>query len=758
MESISVYSSPACCHNEGDGAQPSTMPYEFPACLLALALFAPALAQGGTVRGRVTLKDKGTPIHNAHVLVSPLGRSMETDSNGEYEFANIPAGAYTVLAHMHALTDISKSVSVTPDGTATADFALGLEAVRESITVTATGQEVSVQESFQTVTSKDSFDLAVKSASTSLGDALDNEPGIAKRSGGPGTTRPVIRGFDGDRVLVLQDGIRTGTLSSQSGDHGEPFDPNTVERVEVVRGPATLLYGSNAIGGVVNVLTNHHILSQHPHEGLHGYVSATGGTANGQGGASGGFEYGRGDWLFTADGGGMRTGNYHTPAGTVLNSFTDMSQASLGVGRYGEKHTFNAGYMFQEGTFGVPVPPGGGDEGPVSLQWTRQNFRFNGVAKNLGPALEDLQFAFNYSDWNHKELIDTGIGTQFFNKQFTYRGSFTQRKHGHLSGSFGVWGMARDYKAIGAEALSPPTRQNAVAVFGLEELSFEHVRFQFGARAESNHYTPQAGSVSPETGEPYFGSRFTGISFSTGAFVPLWHGGAFVANYIHSYRAPALEELYSFGPHPGNNVFEIGNANLTRESGDGIELSFRHKRSRFQFETNLFYNSMHDFVYFEPTGVIEEGLPQARYNQANSTFIGAEARAEFALHPSLWLLTGFDVVDAQIVATDTPLPRIPPVRGRLALDWRHKGFGVRPELILANKQWQVAPLETPTAGYVLPNLTASYSLARLHTMHLFHLNFFNMSNTLYRNHLSFIKEYAPEIGRGIRFGYTFQWF
>ena len=151
-------------------------------------------------------------------------------------------------------------------------------------------------------------------------------------------------------------------MSSQSGDHGEPIDPTTVERVEVVRGPATLLYGSSAIGGVVNVLTNHHILNQHPHEGLHGSVAATGGTANAQGGASGSFEYGRGDWLFTAGGGGMRTGDYQTPAGTILNSFTNMNQAAVSAGRYGEKYTFNAGYMYQEGTYGVPVPPGGGDE------------------------------------------------------------------------------------------------------------------------------------------------------------------------------------------------------------------------------------------------------------------------------------------------------------------------------------------------------------------------------------------------------------
>ena len=317
----------------------------------------------------------------------------------------------------------------------------------------------------------------------------------------------------------------------------------------------------------------------------------------------------------------MRTGDYQTPAGTVLNSFTDMNQASVSAGRYGEKYTFNAGYMYQEGTYGVPVPPGGGDEGPVSLQWTRQNLRFNGAAKNLGPALEDFQFALNYSDWNHKEITERGIGTEFLTSSSH---SEAVSPNGNTAASpgrsaSGEW--TGDYKAQGLEALSPPTVQLAGAVFALEELSWERFRLQPGARAETNHYTPQSGSISPETGLPYLGKRFTGISFSTG-----WLRPALARRIVRG-------QLYSLLPcagaggaiqprcsHPGNNVFEIGNPNLTRESADGIELSLRHKANRFRFETNLFYNSMHDFVYFEPTGIIEENLPQARYDQADCSF------------------------------------------------------------------------------------------------------------------------------------------
>ena len=275
----------------------------------------PVIGSTGVVAGVVTLAATGTPVHNASVLISPLGRTVSTNATGEFTIANVPPGAYTVMAHMHALADARQAITVTAGATATLRFALQVSALRESITVTATGTETPVSDAFQTVTSLDAYQLAGKSSSTSLGDLLDNEAGIAKRSFGPGTSRPVVRGFDGDRVLILQDGARTGTLSSQSGDHGEPVDSSNVERVEVVRGPATLLYGSNAIGGVVNVLTDHHIINQHPHEGLHLTLNGLGGTGNSQGGGSGAFEYGKNDWIFYGSGGGMRTSDYNTPLG-----------------------------------------------------------------------------------------------------------------------------------------------------------------------------------------------------------------------------------------------------------------------------------------------------------------------------------------------------------------------------------------------------------------------------------------------------------
>jgi len=236
----------------------------------------------GTLRGTVTLGGSGKPIHNALITILQLKRTVGTDSAGNYEIQGVPPGRYDIVAHLDRVPDIVRSTDV-KGGENTVDFQFELTGVREEVTVTATGSEQAVSSSIQSVEVLGSIELAKKSP-VSLGEALDGELGIAKRSFGPGTARPVIRGFDGDRVLVLQDGNRIGGLGFESGDHAEPVDVLTVERVEIVKGPASLLYGSNAIGGVVNTISGH----DSPHKGLNGYLTGMVTTNGQQAGAGGG--------------------------------------------------------------------------------------------------------------------------------------------------------------------------------------------------------------------------------------------------------------------------------------------------------------------------------------------------------------------------------------------------------------------------------------------------------------------------------------
>ena len=712
---------------------------------------------GGSLRGAVTLAGEGAPIHGVPVRIMELGVSTMTGDEGNYEFQQVPAGTYKVLAHMDGFNDLVNTVTVMAGSAATSDFQLRLIGRRDEITVTASGREEVAYQSFKVVTTLDSVELAENAHST-LGEALENSPGVAKRSFGPGTSRPVIRGFDGDRVLILQDGARTGSLSSQSGDHGETIDPLTLERLEVVKGPSTLLYGSNALGGVVNAITGH----DHAHEGLRGSLTGVGGSNNEYGGGNGNFEYGRGKLLLWGGGGGQRTGNYHTPIGEIFNSQTRVNNASAGVGWFGDRGYLSLGYGLEDARYSIPT----GTESPeeiiaaaeeageeaevVHLTLRRHNVPIRFGVQNLNSFLSAIRASLNYSKYHHEEVEFSGeVGTVFDNKQFTYRTVFEQKQSGALSGSFGFEGWRRDYKTAGEEAIAPPVIANAVALFGLEEVNVGGgLRLQFGGRYENTRYDP-------------IGLRkrsFNGFSGSAGIQAPVWEGGSFLVNYSHSERSPALEELYNNGPHPGNLTFEIGNPDLRIERGDGVDLSLRHSASRVRGEVNFYYYKMTNFVFLAPTGEIEDGLNVADYSQADSRFLGGELSLDLGVHPNFWINLGMDAVSAQLKENDTPLPRIPPLRGRLGFEAQFKSLHLQPGLILANAQNEIFSTETRTAGYSIWNFDASYTVAQRHLLHIFSVNAFNLGNRLYRNHLSFIKEIAPETGRGVRFTYTMRFF
>ena len=259
----------------------------------------------------------------------------------------------------------------------------------------------------------DSFELAENGA-TSVGEVLDNQPGVAKRSLGPGAARPVIRGFDGDRVLVLQDGIRTGSLASQSADHGEPINVLQIESLEVMKGPATLLYGSNAIGGVVNAVSGHHQMLEQAHDGLRGYLTGIAGSANRYGGGGLGFEYGARNWLFWANGGNQKTGDFKTPEGRIPNSGTRITTGSTGLGWFGSRGFASASYEYDDGRYGIPAVEAEheGEEGEehhhaADIDYFRRNLRFSGGGRNLRSFVEKIRLAGSYSGWVHKELEKT---------------------------------------------------------------------------------------------------------------------------------------------------------------------------------------------------------------------------------------------------------------------------------------------------------------------------------------------------------------
>ena len=782
----------------------------------ASTLATPVLAQEtGAVRGTVTLVENGGRVHGAVILVVGSGAFALTDEQGMFEIENVPAGSYEILAQREHLTAGRQMVTVDPGATATVDFALGLSPVHEDVTVTASvsGAETTF-EAFNAVTTLDSFDIA-RESSNSLGEALQNEPGIASRSFGPGSSRPVIRGFDGDRVLILEDGLRTGDLSSQSGDHGVTIDPNSAERIEIVRGPATLLYGSNAVGGLVNIITPHESYRESVFDGTRSQFSTSVGSANTEAGTAASLQHSQGNVVFWGGGGMRRTGDYSTPDGTVENSATELTNARSGLGWFGDRLFASGGFTFEDGRYGVPFADrfhgaghGADDEDDdlamdhhddaeeevaegiaIDLDSRRRVGRFDIGLRNLtNGAIKGVRVAMNAIDWSHDELeIEDGlesIGTRFMNRTYIVRADVDQQQTERLSGRFGVWTQVRSFEAVGEEALAPPTDQTSFAAFAYEELSFGRYRVQFGGRVEQNDYRTAERAAGPhhdeeedghpdgagedeedtdhEGGEPEppdpRDRQFRGASASVGLHADLGAGTAFVANLTQSHRAPALEELYNFGPHVGNLAFEVGNPELDAETTLGLDVSLRHRTGRVRGNLNAYVYSIDNFIFGDRTDEVADNLPVLDFTQGDSRFVGFDARGSVRLGGQAWATLGIGLVDATLTSTNEPLPRIPPLRGTLSLDIPYGGFTLSPQLTFAARQDDVFRDEIGTDGYSVVNLRASYVWPRQHTAHILTFTGYNLTNSLYRNHTSFIKDLAPEIGRGVRVGYSVRFF
>ncbi len=715
--------------------------------LMPAVTIAQAVKQAGTATIHVTvvLEPSGVRARNAVITIAELKRSGLTDERGGVVFNDIPFGKYQIIAHLDRVPDVVNTVEVT-SAAQTVNFSLTLAPVSEQVTITATGSAEAVNSSYQSVTSVGALELAQKNPA-SIGEALEYQLGVAKRSFGPGSGRPVIRGFDGDRVLVLQNGLRVGGIASQSGDEVEPIDVLSLDRVEIVKGPATLLYGSNAIGGVVNGISTNDAYQ----EGLSGYLTTFGSTNNWQAGGSAGFKYGFRNILIFGNGGMQKANNYRTPLGEVLNSYSRSGNASGGVGWFARKGWLSFSYAYDRRRYGIPVSAGEIDF--EYLRMRRHSYEAKGGFREREGIIEGGDFAVSYNAYLNREFEFesdenvTELDSLATNKNLNYRANFQHRRLGRVSGTLGVSGFTRDYESVGKEAPAPHTRQRSFAVYGLERVDFERVGFQLGGRVEQNGYSPQGN---------FRKRNFLGFSGSAGMRLALWNGASFVANYQHSFRAPALEELYNNGPHPGLLVFDIGNPNLKAEQGDGIDFSLRHTSARLRLESSIYYYNFSNFVFTSFTGATDPAshLPIVDYAQSSSRYVGAEASLEARIVNRVWLNARADYVRADLVKLDRPLPRIPPLRSTLGIEWRWQAFSVRPELVLARGQNRVFDNESPTAGYALANLNASYTIMKSRTAHIITLSGYNLTDRLYRNHLSFIKDIAPEIGRNLRLNYA----
>jgi iron complex outermembrane receptor protein len=685
---------------------------------------APPASGAGTVSGRV-LTSSGQPAADAHVELVELGRRVEVDAAGAFRFEGVPAGAYIVKAESARAGLNVARVEVAAGQDVSLEVTLDRVLHSEVVVVTATGGAATLSEIAQPVSVLTGQELTLRMQPT-LGETLAQEPGVNSTYFGPGASRPVIRGLGGDRIRVLQTGIGTADASSTSPDHAVSFDPLSAEQVEVVRGPATLLYGSNAVGGVVNILDDR-VPDTVPDRPLHGRAALDGATAADE--RSGGLSLTGGKNLFAwhadflkrktddvsipgfAESAALRAeegeeGEEHEQVQGVLeNSAMDNTSGALGASLVDSRGFLGIALSGLDSLYGVPGHAHGDEEAPaegaapveeehvrVDLQQRRGDLR--GEWRDPFAGFQAVRLRFGVADYEHKELEGDAIGTVFTNDSWEGRLELRHRPAGPFNGSFGVQGFRREFSAIGEEAFVPPTLTRTWAVFVFEEVSRGPWRLQLGGRVERQGVD--------STGEEPLERDFTGYSGSAGLSWGAQGWGA-ALTVARSTKLPNAEELFSNGPHLATRAFEIGDPGLGKEKSLGIDASLRKRSGPVTGALNLFLNRFDGFIFEEATGEVEDGLDVFRFAQRDAEFKGAEAQAQIELfhsephHLDLDLMA--DYVRAELRDTDEPLSRIPPFR-----------YGVGLHLLRGT----------------------------------------NLTDEEARNHVSFLKDLAPLPGRDVR--------
>lgn len=709
-------------------------------------------AAEAVLKGRLLHSLTGEPVADAKVILEEAKRHVMSAADGTFTFEGLKPGKYHLVVEAPGFSGKHREYVVVAPETAI-DVPVDPE-LHYTEVVSVSAEPRDQFNAYQPTSVLAGQDLARELAPT-LAATVESQPGMAVRSFGNAPARPVIRGLDGDRVLILEDGQRTGDLSSQSGDHGVTINPAAATKIEVVRGPAMLLYGSNAVGGLVNVIAD--TVPSQALDGVKGGFTGDLGSNGGLATGAGDVRWGNSSWAFQAGGGGSRAGDYDTPEGTVDNTQSRNLFGSVGLSWTGQKGYVGGSYGYEDSRYGLPYV----EDGLVELTPRRHLVSLRGEAKDLGGFLSSIRGTFSGRRYRHEEVVAGEVGTSFRNDTNEFELRANHRPVGRFSGSMGAWVLDRNFSATGDEALSPPVGQSGFAAFLYEEVAWHHVTLQLGGRVDHAAFSPEGGTLPARD--------FTDVSWSTGILINppvLDHRTSYAISIARAARHPALEELYFNGPHPGNFAFEIGNPNLESEHALGFDASFRWRSPKFSAEVTFFRNGIADYIFRNPVEGLpeeEEGeheghghddLPVIEYVARDSVLQGIEVHADFQLASRWFADFGVDYVRGELKDTGEPLPRIPPFRVRGSLRYQYNALNVGVELSGAAEQDRVFGAETPTDGYALAKLFASYSFMTAGAVSTITARVDNLTNELYRNHLSYVKDYVAEMGRTFKVVYS----
>jgi iron complex outermembrane receptor protein len=633
-----------------------------------------------------------------------------------------------------------------------------------------------------------------------IGDTLTGQAGVSATSFAPGASRPVLRGFSGERVRVLTDGIGSIDVSNTSADHAVTIDPLTVERIEILRGPAVLLFGSQAIGGAVN-LFDRRIPRKVPADHVH--IDAIGGYATAANDRNAGASldvalapnivaHVDGSWRKT---GNLRTGGFVHSAdlrddllhaaeheaeeghddeaaeltelansrGKIPNTASETWTAAGGLSLIIEGGQLGISVSYYDSKYGVPSRPGSehhhGEEGeeegeeeeghehgegPVTIGLKQWRADLRGEVEMGDGFFEKLRIRAGFADYQHTEFEGDEVGTVFTNKGIEGRLELAQNDRGGWRGASGIQYSHRDFDAIGAEAFVPRNLTDQFALFTLQEWTLGSLGIEAAARYETTDVRAPSLGIT---------RNFDAFSGALGANYEIGENAKIGLSVARAVRAPSAEELFSNGPHIATQAFEVGDVDLKREASWGAEASFKVRTDAFNLSVAGYYNWFDNFIYSEATGEEEDELPVYQYFQRDARVWGFEAEASARLAQ----IGGFNIV-ADVVADMTRakvkggdhIPRIPPLRILGGLEAQGERIDARAEVEWTDGQNRVAAFETPTKGFTLINASISWRPlpdAQNLTLSLAANNIFDVEA---RRHASYTKDYVPLAGRDFR--------
>lgn len=645
----------------------------------------------------------------------------------------------------------------------------------------ATSQSVAAASSFTSVSVMTSQQGLTRGAA-SLGDALSTTPGVSSTTFSPVASRPVIRGLGGFRVRTQENGIGSHDMGNLGEDHAVTIDPLVAGRVEVIRGPGTLRYGSQAIGGVVSA-NNGRIPTVIPPNGV--AFEARGGLNSVSGGKDGALllDAGGGDFALHVDTFKRTAGDYRIPGGIQENS----SYASQGYG-IGGSHLFKDGfigvsYQSTATTYFIPGIDSAREKNHIDLRQSKWSSRGEWRLGESG--IDTLRYWLGFTDYKHDEIdglgAATNIGSTFRNRELESRVEVSHlpfnTAFGELTGAAGLqWGRRRlSVKGAQEELLSPARAEN-LAAFIFEELQLmPALRMQGAVRTERTAIAGTGASFPssylPPPDQPSLfavNRSFLPVSASAGLLYDLPYGMVARVTAQHVERAPDPVELFYKGPHDTPRTFEIGDPTMTLEKADTLEIGLKRGRGDTRFEVSAYYTKYQNFIYKNFTGLMCNdsfatcGAPGASfdqiiYSQRDATFMGGEFQLEHdvaRLWDGIWGVEAqYDIVRATF-ADGSYVPKIPPYRLGGGLFYRDPSWSARINLLHAFAQNNLGAFETPTPGYNLLNAEVSY-MAKLPTPTFpteltIGLRGENLLNDSIRFHQSYKKDEVLQPGRNIR--------